>query len=768
MRIGCIRPRATTRGGRLGVVTTASGLLTLLAALVAIGLPVGASPASARSEASEAVTVDAPGAGDRAQVTVSRTTGLVNESVSVSWTGFRPSSASRLANSGDSLDINTQNPVRVYQCRGAAPASSSDCYGSPGFLGIDASPGSPAIPAVRPFTYPGQDDAFDATPDGPANWQDNVTRADGSGEVTLQVFTKRESASLGCDADRPCSIVVVPNYGREGTGNGATEDQMDAPWAWARRTVVPLSFLPVGDACPLTGTSLRVEGSPFSGDLLASWRARTCTLDTDPVRLDFTSVGEPQVRQDLATGTTGVGLTIDPLTAEQASPQAVTYAPLAVTGLVVAFQIDDASGRPITDLRLNARLVAKLITGSYRSGGNPAVLKNPVNVFRDPELKALNPGIAFPSGAPGNHPLLLGDLSDSTVALTRWLASDREARDFLAGKPDPWGMTVNANYRGLALPFARYPALDALMSETFEPIQELDAVARQLSIARFPGATTSIEDGKTVVTKPPRQNPGRREVIGIIDAASAARFRLSTASLRNTAGEYVKPTTASLLAGVEHAVTGADGVTRSVDLASTAKDVYPLMLQITGGFSRKAPKADRQEMADLLAYAGGAGQVPGEQVGQLPAGYAPLPAALRRQVTTARKAVLAGVPSAPDPTGDPTGDPTTGSSTSPVPLSPSSAPLDGGGGVPIAPVGATTGSTAPGAAAAPGVPGASASASSAPGTTTAQTLAVGSTPATGRMLLLPTLLGLALVLLVLGPAVLWATRTGRGPQWLRR
>ena len=254
--------------------------------------------------AGDSVTVPAPDAGDGATVTVSRTAGLVNQTVNVSWTGFRPSSATRLQNSGDSLDVNTENPVRVYECRGAAPASSSDCYGSPGYRGQDATDDARPIPAVSPFTYPGQTDAFDATPDGPANWQDNVTHADGTGEVTIQVFTKRESAALGCDADSPCSIVVVPNYGRP---QGNTEDRMDAPWAWVRRTVVPLTFQPVDDACPLSGTSLRVEGSPMAGGLLAAWRGRTCTLGKHAVTLDYTAIGEPQTRGDVASGTTDTG-----------------------------------------------------------------------------------------------------------------------------------------------------------------------------------------------------------------------------------------------------------------------------------------------------------------------------------------------------------------------------------------------------------------------------------------------------------------------------
>ena len=542
--------------------------------------------------------------------------------------------------------------MRVYECRGVDPASSSDCYGSPGFRGIDATEDSEAVPPVPAFTYPGQTDAYNATPDGPANWLDNVTGADGTGQVAIQLFTKRESAGLGCDATAPCSIVVVPNYGRPA---GATEDLLDAPWAWDRRTVVPLDFLPVDDACPLTGTSLRVEGSPVAAEALASWRSRTCTLDDDPVIVDYTAIGEPQTRSDVASGTSDVGLVIDPLDADAAASRGVVYAPLSVTGLVVAFQIDDADGKPVNDLKLNARLVAKLVTGSYRSGGNPAVISNPVNLFRDPEFKELNPDVAWPGGAPGNHPLILGDLSDTTLALTSWLKSDKDARDFIAGKPDPWGMTVNANYKDVSLPFSSFPLLDQLMSETYAPVQELDALSRQVSLAQFPGALVTEEGGVNVTTKPPRQNPGRREVIGIIDAAAAARFQLPTAAIENAAGKFVKPTTASMTAGIAHGTVGADGVTRSVDFKDKIPGTYPLSLLISGAFSTMAPKDERAEMADFLSYVGKDGQVPGDQVGLLPDGHAPLSPALAKQVTAARTAVLAGY-TAPDDGGDGDGD----------------------------------------------------------------------------------------------------------------
>jgi hypothetical protein len=740
---------------RLRRRVTEATLVVLALGVLALATPASASSARA-GRSPGAVTVPAPGAGAGAHVTVSRTSGLVNQTVDVSWSGFRPSSATRLQNSGDSLDVNTENPVRVYECRGAHPASSRDCYGSPGFRGLDATDSSPAYPAVLPFTYPGQTDPYDATPDGPANWQDNVTRADGSGEVTIQVFTQRESAGLGCDVDSPCSIVVVPNYGRP---QGDTEDLMDAPWAWDRRAVVPLTFQPVDDACSLSGSSLRVEGSPMAGGLLAAWRGRTCTLGTHAVTLDYTAIGEPQTREDVASGTTDLGLVIDPLDADAASTAGVVYSPVSITGLVVAFQIDDANGRPVTSMRLNARLVAKLITASYRSGGDPAVANNPVNLFRDPEFLKLNPGVAWPGGAPGNHPLLLGDLSDTTSALTRWIWHDPQAKAFIKGKPDPWGMKVNANYQDIRMPFANYPLLDQALSNSFQPISGMDALARQLSIAQFPGAVVTNENGVNITSKPPRQNPGAREVIGLLDAADASRFLLPTASLQNTGGAFVPPTGASLTAGVTHAAVNADGVTRSVDLASHDKSIYPLSVLVSAALSTKADKGTRGQMADFLDYVEGPGQVPGDEVGKLPGGHAPLTPALRAQVKTAWAAVVAGYSDPTDeptdtPSDSPTDQPTTGGDPGlnqpglgpdGLPTDPLAAPSDGAD-----PAGAPSDAPTDQADAAP------------------QMMEVSSQSAGKRLMTLPGLLVLALIGLLAGPLLLWLERTGRGPQWLRR
>jgi hypothetical protein len=650
--------------------------LLLVPALAAVlALPAAAaipSHAAAAATVTPPVTVLAPGAGPTATVTVSRTTDLVNQTVAVSWAGFRPSSASQLQNSGSTYDTNTLNPVRVYECRSdtpTGPSSSATCYGSQGFAGVPAGDdGSPAIAAVPGYTYAGQTDPYANTPDGPSNVEDTVTSADGTGSVTIQIFTRQESSTLGCDENDPCALVVVPNYGRP---EGATEDQLDAPWAWANRTVVPLQFSPLADTCPLGQAQLNVEGSPMSSRALLSWRGRACNNGSSAVTLNYTAIGEQQTREDFAAGLSDVALTTQPLDTGALPASKFVYAPVALSGVAVAFQIDDANGVPVRKMRLNQRLVAKLITASYRVADDPNVVGNPGNLFNDPEFKALNPGVAWPSGSPGNHPILLGDLSDLTWTLTSWINADPQARAFLNGTPDPYGMHVNKAYLKVALPVSSFPLLDQHQSDNFQPIQGLDQVSRQLSLAQFPGALSDVENGVTVISKPARQNPGRREVIGIIDTADASAFLLDTASLRNAGGAYVAPTSAALTATEKHLTVNADGVTRQVNQTDKTKAAYPLTM-VTDAILPLGVKGSRGAgLKHFLSYAAGHGQVQGQSAGLLPPGYVPLTKDLLALDTVASKALVRGAPAVVQPTVKATPTvkpaPTTKATVQPVP-----------------------------------------------------------------------------------------------------
>ncbi len=159
-------------------------------------------------------------------------------------------------------------------------------------------------------------------------------------------------------------------------------------------------------------------------------------------------------------------------------------------------------------------------------------------------------------------------------------------------------------------------------------------------------------------------------------------------------------------------------------------------------------------MADLLSYVGTDGQIPGEQVGLLPEGHAPLPSIMVKQVTAARTAVLAGwtAPAGGDDGANGDGD---------DPTDPPGAPPGGGGGVPPVTVGP-----------APGTPDPSGSTTVEPkppaGDLGPTMLSVGEQASGKRMVMLPMLGIIALLALAAGPVLLWMSRTGRGPQWLRQ
>jgi hypothetical protein len=197
-----------------------------------------------------------------------------------------------------------------------------------------------------------------------------------------------------------------------------------------------------------------------------------------------------------------------------------------------------------------------------------------------------------------------------------------------------------------------------------------------------------------------------------------------------------------------------------VDLASRDKGIYPLSVLVAAALSTEADQATRSRMADFLDYVGGPGQVPGDEIGRLPAGHAPLTPALRAQVRAARSAVLAGPTD--EPAAEPTTEPSDGSTTPPgtdpapglnqpglgpdgLPTEPLAAPSDGAD-----PAGAPSDKTTAAADAAP------------------QMMEVSSRSAGHRLMTLPGLLVLALLGLLAGPLLLWLDRTGRGPQWLRR
>ena len=159
---------------------------------------------------------------------------------------------------------------------------------------------------------------------------------------------------------------------------------------------------------------------------------------------------------------------------EVSSTDPVVYAPLTVSGVTIAFDIErvpgvvDGQSQPdetllagdqVAHLFLTPRLVAKLLTESYQAqfqniteskpAGYGWVQHNPVDLFTDPDFLQWNPEFALLSTtqAIDASTLLVEEASsDAATTVWKWILADPEASAWLAGKADPWGMQVNPLY----------------------------------------------------------------------------------------------------------------------------------------------------------------------------------------------------------------------------------------------------------------------------------------------------------------------------------
>ena len=343
----------------------ALGGAACLAAGVLLAAAATRSPASAASRSAGATAQGPhmwdPASGkpfpDASTVTVNQTSNLVNQMVHVSWTGFTPSSTPLYDPAA------TDYPVMVTECRGTNPASLTECYGA---------------------NNGGVQGAFG--PDGPMNTGYATTAANGTGQLDVQILTSLENQFLGCDQNHPCSLVVVPAQGGNVfvTPPQCTDHSADiggsaigqlafstshGQCSWLTRIVIPLKFAPSPAACPLKNSQFSVAGSPMMARAMAQWLAGLCA-GSHGLTIGYNStVPEPLAVSEAADGLADVALTTRPASADGIAASGrheFVYAPVAVSAVSIAYWIDNPStGTPVTSLKLDQRLVDKLLTQSY-------------------------------------------------------------------------------------------------------------------------------------------------------------------------------------------------------------------------------------------------------------------------------------------------------------------------------------------------------------------------------------------------------------------
>ncbi|MGZ4805306.1 MAG: hypothetical protein ACXV5U_02875, partial [Ilumatobacteraceae bacterium] len=503
-----------------------------------------------------------------------------------------------------------------------------------------------------------------------------------------------------------------------------------SPAAWQHRIAIPISFNPVDSPCALGADERRLSGSEVAYPAVASWQPSLCA-NGDLPPYSYAPVPDGSARLQLlskapgAPGMVVVSQPIPPTAVDPANP--VVYAPLTVSGLVIGFNIErnprtDAppeeqqlAGVRIADLNLTPRLLAKLLTQSYRGQVNIQqpppyawTANNPAHMGLDPDFLQFNPEYALLQTADtrtfGGLQLPEGS-SDAAQQLWDYVLADPEARAWLDGQPDPWGMKVNpvyattaaANTTGLAfadpLPNA-FPKADPYCYQAPKqgsilppPLCGTDWMPYKGSLAQTAQVTRAAADLAKIDENPFAQSAsdiwatelpqylGRRGMLALTDTPSASLYGLQMARL-SRAGDnapdrvFVAPDAAGLTAGLASMAPKAEPTVLEPTPTASAPGAYPLT---TITYAAIAPlvldSKARSEYAAFLDYAAGPGQVPGLALGQLPRGYAPLSDALKAQTTATANAVRTMVPPPPPPTTttEPTTEvPTTQASSPPV------------------------------------------------------------------------------------------------------
>jgi hypothetical protein len=456
--------RRTRRRAVLGASAGALVGLVVFAAVPGIQPGAGAAPnplagsqgvVTSLPSTSSAVTVSGQGAFTGLKVTVNQTQNLVNQAISVSWTGGTPTQSSTAFQS---------DYLQVFECWGDPQSTSPANTADPGPLPSQCQFGaeSPSLGSY-PVKETGSEysrvlsqgawSTYGALSQDPANWVDTTqnyvvepfkavdgttvdqqadynynldpnnvkpfwlnpyfrfgtsnevdfarTYQDGTGQALFQAQTGLQAPGLGCGQDlQPtagggtttpqCWLVVVPRgtSSQENPTGLADENVVTsplAPQAWANRIAIPLGFNPVGSSYSLDAGAQQITGSELAIAAVTSWQPALCAQPGSPA-YSYVQNSDDAARQNIVAptyGAAGMSVFSNPADPSQVDPSnPVVYAPLTLSGVVVAFNIqrvpavvggqaqpDEAalSGAQVEHVYLTPRLMAKLLTQSYQA-----------------------------------------------------------------------------------------------------------------------------------------------------------------------------------------------------------------------------------------------------------------------------------------------------------------------------------------------------------------------------------------------------------------
>lgn len=533
-------------------------------------------------------------------------------------------------------------PINGLSCETPAPRTESTSATPT----VTASPSSPESPSESPTASTTLTASATASDSATASTTPTASpTADGEDNGAAE-FTVSEAACRKGGRFLPGSSNFV--------NDGADQSVSPALWwsasNWDNRFSVPVTFGLPPDTCdvldprPPTG----FYGSELLAQAALQWSPAYC-LNKKRFKFQLNQMSD-EAGFKLMDGGQGAAAEVSSKY-KSTSHDPVGYAPTAVTGFGIGYNIDlpDNQG-DFTNLKMNARLIAKLMTESYLGSdlgrGHPGMSANPLSIMSDPEFTELNPGLSANDQEAAASLLSLSNASDLIEQLTEYLADDKDAMNFINGKPDPWGMVVNPSYKKLTLPRAEWPLLDSYIPVTQNqcrqanpsvyftqlaaPVTTLRKIADAL-LDGWPNTQTRCDydvANKTYkLGRIDRQAYGSRFMLGLVSLPDAKRYGLRTAALETKPDTYVGPNDASVAAALTLTEQSGKREPFVLDLAKVRRSgsAYPgTMTVYTAAKLGNLDEETAGKVAQFIRVSTTEGQQTGPGNGELPEGYLPI------------------------------------------------------------------------------------------------------------------------------------------------
>ena len=375
-----------------------------------------------------------------------------------------------------------------------------------------------------------------------------------------------------------------------------------------------------------SGPTITGAGSTWVQIALDQWRADAARQG---LSINYQGVGSTAGRQFYIQNQVDFAASEIPflpseLTQLRGEHKSFQYLPDVAGGTAIMYNLRDASGHQVNNLRLSAATIAKIFTGQ-------------ITTWDDPAIKADNPGLRLPS----THltPVIRSDGSGTSAKLADYLAHEA---------PSIWNPFASSN--SLTLPVQFWPNFSGSVA-----VRGSDGMANYIS-------NSSVGVG----------------AIGYVEAGYVYEHSMTPAYLKNASGNYAAPSSENVAVALRHASLNRDltenltGVYNAPEKTAYPLASYSYLITQTTGFS----PAKGAVLGKWIIYIACAGQKEAA-----PLGYSPLSPNLVKDVFEAVRRIP-GAPAPPPLTATACPNPTVtgqGYSGSPQSGHPTSGPASGGG-----------------------------------------------------------------------------------------